>query len=89
MSDWLINLVTLGLAQSWTLLITGDLVRTPQGFGLGELSMPGSRPVAEARSLEALRLTIADGTTSTLSVVRTPDGYTLMKSGANRPGAPE
>jgi hypothetical protein len=50
--DFFLNLITLGLANSKTIEVTGDLVRAPQG--LGSILPSGAEIVAEAEYLEDL-----------------------------------
>lgn len=50
--DWIVNLFTLGLAQSKTFEISGQAIKAPEG--LGSLRLPGSEMLAEARELSDL-----------------------------------
>jgi hypothetical protein len=52
--DWIVNMLTLGLANSRTMYITGDVVRVRDGGDVVSLPPAGSEPVASADSLGAV-----------------------------------
>lgn len=52
--DWLVNLFTLGLAQSRTMYIRGNVVRIRDEGGVVSVPPTGSEPVASADSLDAM-----------------------------------
>ena len=51
-ADFLLNLVTLGIAQSKTFKVSCDVVKAPEG--LGSISIPGSQTLAESSNLDDL-----------------------------------
>lgn len=75
-ANFLLNLVTLGIANSKTFEIAGDLVKAPRGLGL--LDLPGTEVLATAERLEDLKVpdgTLASGT----MIARVPSGYALIR----------
>jgi len=81
-----VNLITLGIANAHIMQVEGDLVKAPQG--LGYLPIPGSQIVAEAPTLEQLKMKISD-TNELVSdvatmITRTTAGYALVHYDTNR-----
>jgi len=52
--DWIVNLLTLGLAQSRTMYIRGDVVRVRDEGGVVSLPPAGTEPVASADSVDEM-----------------------------------
>lgn len=77
--DFLVNLITLGLANSRTFEVEGQAVRAPQG--LGYLEIPGSEVVKEASTIKELNLEPEENfilsSTATM-IARTPSGFALV-----------
>lgn len=81
--DFFINLFTLGLANSRTLQVEGDLVRRAAAGGAGGsgLDLDDATPIAEARAGEPLMARLSDFAGSpgrSLVVIRTDDGLALI-----------
>ncbi len=69
--DFLLNLVTLGLAASKTMEITGDAVRAPRG--LGSIDPPGAWILGESKNLDSLLpliVTTGEGSVLSTAIVR-------------------
>ena len=69
--DFLINLLTLGIAAAKTMEISGDAVRAPRG--LGSIDSPGARILGESKNLDSLVPLIAatgEGSVSSTAIVR-------------------
>jgi hypothetical protein len=75
-ANFLLNLVTLGIANSKTFEIAGDLVKAPRGLGL--LDLPGTEVLARAERIEDLKVT-DDTLTSDTMIARVPSGYALIR----------
>lgn len=76
--DFVLNLITLGIANSKTFEISGQLVRAPRG--LGSLSVPGSETVAESKNLSDLvpvMLQDSQENASSSMIVRAGEGDTI------------
>lgn len=52
--DWIVNLLTFGLAQSRTMYIRGDVVRVRDDEGVVSLPAADGEPMARAESLDAM-----------------------------------
>ena len=76
-----VNLITLGIANAHTVKIQGDLVKLPNGLSFR--SVPGSEVVAEAPTLEKLKMKLSNtnGFVSDVAtmIARTPTGYALVR----------
>lgn len=82
--DFLVNLITLGIANSRTFEVQGQAVKAPQG--LGYLEIPGSEVVKEASTIEELNLrpendfyTIGTAT----MIARVASGFALVRYNPN------
>lgn len=71
----LLGFITLGIANATTIILEGDLVRTPQG--LGHLSFPGSQAETPAVGLDALKNGAVE--CNSVMIVRVPSGYALIR----------
>lgn len=82
--DFLVNLITLGLANSRTFEVQGQAVKAPQG--LGYLEIPGSEVIQEASTIHELNLVPEDNfilpSTATM-IARTPSGFALVHYNPN------
>ena len=89
--DVFLNLITLGIANSKTFEISGQLVRAPRG--LGSLSVPGSETLAESKNLGDLvpgMLQDPEQNPSSSMIVRVGEGdivsYRLIRYESARTG---
>ncbi len=74
--NFLLNLVTLGIANSKTFQISGDMVKAPRGMGL--LDLPGAEVLATAERIEDLK--VPDGAlASGMMIAQVPSGYALIR----------
>lgn len=82
--DFLVNLITLGLANSHTFEVQGQAVKAPQGLSL--LSLPNSEVLREAETIKELNLDQGshfDLSGETTMIARTPSGFALLRYNPN------
>jgi len=88
--DFLMNFITLGIAQSTTFEISGQAVKVPSG--LGSISIPGSQTLAESENLADLLPLVVQNSqyeNSSTMIVRIHRGenetsYKLIKYNLNK-----